>query len=138
MLKRTIGLALAGLAACVMLAGCASDQVIETKVKSKLAADSEVKAAEITVTAETPGDAPDAGRSIGEKLDDAGITLAVKRKLLDDPEVKGSKIDVDTRQGVVYLTGTVRSEMEKTKAVQLAKDTNGVLDVQPNLDVQGL
>ena len=180
MLKRTIGLALAGLAACVMLAGCASDQVIETKVKSKLAADSEVKAAEITVTAkdhvvtlrgnidsatakdralqlaretsgvttvideiavrtaETTGDAPDAGRSIGEKLDDAGITMAVKSKLLDDPEVKGSKIDVDTRQGVVYLTGTVRSEMEKTKAVQLAKDTKGVLDVQPNLDVQGL
>src|SRR5262245_65775881 len=46
MVKRTIGLALAGFAACVMLAGCASDQVIEAKVKSKLAADTEVRSEE--------------------------------------------------------------------------------------------
>ena len=179
MMKRTIGLTLATLATCMLLAGCASDQVVEAKVKSKLAADSEVKASDITVTAkdhvvtlrgnidsaaakdralqlaretsgvtsvvdeiavrtsESTGDAPDSGRSIGEKVDDAGITMAVKSKLLDDPDVKGSKIDVDTREGIVYLTGTVRSETEKTKAVQLAKDTKGVKDVQPNLDVQG-
>ena len=179
MLKKTIGLAFATLAACALLAGCASDQGVEAKVKSKLAADNDVKAAEITVTAkehvvtlrgnvdsetakekalqlarettgvtsvideiavrtaETQGDAPDTGRSLGEKVDDAGITMAVKTKLLDDPDVKGSKIDVDTRAGVVYLTGTVRTENERTKAVQLAKDTKGVLDVQPNLDIKG-
>lgn len=178
-MKRTIGLALAALAACALLAGCASDAVVEAKVKSKLAADADVKASEITVTAkehvvtlkgnvdteaakqtalrlaretngvtnvvdeiavrtsETTGDAPDNGRSLGDKIDDAGITMAVKSKLLDDPDVKGLKIDVDTREGVVYLTGTVRSEMEKTKAVQLAREAKGVLDVQPNLDIKG-
>src|SRR4029453_18167311 len=51
MMRKTIGLALAALAACALLAGCASDQVIEAKVKSKLAADDTVKAAQITVTA---------------------------------------------------------------------------------------
>jgi hyperosmotically inducible protein len=178
-MRKTIGLALAALAACALLAGCASDQVIEAKVKSKLAADDTVKAAQITVTAkehvvtltgnvdseaakekamqlaretsgvttvideiavrtsETTGEAPDTGRSVGEKMDDAGITMAVKTKLLDDPDVKGLKIDVDTRDGIVYLTGTVRTEMERSKAVQLAKDTKGVRDVQPNLDIKG-
>jgi hyperosmotically inducible protein len=179
MMKKTMGFALAALAACTLLAGCTSDTAIEAKVKSKLAADSEVKAADIAVTAkehvvtlrgnldseaakekvlqiaretsgvtsvideiavrtsETTGDAPDSGRSLGEKVDDAGITMEVKSKLLDDPDVKGLKIDVDTREGVVYLTGTVRSESEKSKAVQLAKNTKGVRDVQPNLDILG-
>jgi len=178
-MKRTIGLTLAALAACALLAGCASDQVVEAKVKGKMAADADVKASEITVavkdhvvtlrgnvdsqtakdkalqlardtsgvtnvvdeiavrTSETTGDAPDNGRSLPEKMDDAGITMAVKTKLLDDPDVKGLKIDVDTREGVVYLTGTVRSENEKSKAVSLAKDTKGVRDVQPNLDIKG-
>ena len=42
-----------------------------------------------------------------------------------------------TPAGVVYLTGTVRSEMERSKAVELAKQTKGVRDVQPNLDIKG-
>ena len=83
------------------------------------------------------GDAPDPSRTVGEVVTDAGITMSVKGKLLDDPQVKGLKIDVDTREGVVYLTGTVRSETEKSRAVELAKQTKGVRDVQPNLDIKG-
>jgi osmotically-inducible protein OsmY len=82
------------------------------------------------------GDAPDPDRTMGETLDDAGITMSVKSKLLDDPLVKGLKIDVDTRERVVYLTGTVGSNAEKQKAIQLAKDTKGVRDVQANLTLQ--
>ena len=82
------------------------------------------------------GDAPDPHRTIGETIDDSGITMNVKSRLLDDPDVKGLKIDVDTRDGVVFLTGTVRSDVEKQKAIQLAKDTKGVRDVQANLTIQ--
>ena len=49
------------------------------------------------------GNAPEPSRSLGEVVDDAGITMAVKGRLLDDPTVKGLRIDVDTREGVVYL-----------------------------------
>jgi osmotically-inducible protein OsmY len=52
------------------------------------------------------GDAPSADRTLGEAIDDAGITAAVKTKLLDDPAVAGLEIDVDTREGVVYLEAT--------------------------------
>ena len=85
--------------------------------------------------AEGDGDAPSPGRTIGATIDDAGITVRVKERLLDDPVVKGLQIDVDTRAGVVYLTGNVSSEQEKDQAVKLARETEGVKDVQPNLKI---
>jgi len=87
-------------------------------------------------TAGNAGDAPEPDRSVGEVIDDAGITMKVKAKLLSDDGVKGTRIDVDTREGVVYLTGKVNSEAEKNKAVQLAKETKGVKDVQVNLAIE--
>ena len=62
--------------------------------------------------------------------------MSVKTRLLDDPQVKGLRIDVDTRDGVVFLTGAVGSDVEKQKAIQLAKETKGVRDVQSNLTLQ--
>jgi len=82
------------------------------------------------------GDAPDPSRTIGEVVTDSGITMSVKTKLLDDPQVKGLKIDVDTREGIVYLTGSVGSDAEKEKAIQLAKDIKGVLEVKANLTIE--
>ena len=42
-------------------------------------------------------------RTIGEVTDDAQITAMVKLRLLDDPEVKGWRINVTTSRGVVTL-----------------------------------
>jgi hyperosmotically inducible protein len=86
-------------------------------------------------TAATEGNAPDTDRTGGEVLDDAAITMAVKSKLLDDPTVKGLQIDVDTREGVVYLTGTVSDATERDRAAQLAWDTKNVRDVVSNLTI---
>ena len=79
------------------------------------------------------GDAPDPNRTVGSRMDDAGITMRVKARLLDDPVVKGLQIDVDTRNGVVYLTGSVASDAERTQAIQIAKATEGVVNVEANL-----
>lgn len=81
------------------------------------------------------GDAPAGERTLGEGIDDAGITMAVKSKLLSDPEVKGLQIDVDTRNGVVYLTGEVGSSAEREHAVELAQKTANVRRVEDNLKV---
>jgi len=62
--------------------------------------------------------------------------MAVKGRLLEDPDVKGLQIDVDTREGVVYLTGSVRSAAEKDKATSLARDTKNVKNVVANLKVE--
>jgi hyperosmotically inducible protein len=81
------------------------------------------------------GDAPDPGRTVGVTIDDADTTIRVKGRLLEDPIVKGLQIDVDTRDGVVYLTGRVGSEKEKEQAIKLARETQGVKDVQANLSI---
>ena len=81
------------------------------------------------------GNAPDPDRTLGEHIDDTVITAAVKARLLDDPQVKGLKIDVDTREGIVFLTGSVRSQAESDRAVEVARGTNHVKDVKPNLTI---
>jgi len=87
-------------------------------------------------TSENTADAPDTNRSVGQVIDDAGITAAVKARLLDDPAVRGLRIDVDTREGVVYLTGTVRSDQERNRAVEIARNTDNVKDVQASLKIE--
>jgi hyperosmotically inducible protein len=81
------------------------------------------------------GEAPHPERTVGEHIDDAVITAAVKTRLLEDPLVKGLKIDVDTREGVVFLTGSVTSAKEIDRAVEVARATDHVRDVKPNLVV---
>jgi hyperosmotically inducible protein len=88
----------------------------------------------VRTSAET-GDAPQPERTVGEHVDDAVITASVKTRLLDDPMVKGLKIDVDTRSGVVFLTGSVRSQQESDRAVEIARATDHVRDVKSNLNV---
>ena len=82
--------------------------------------------------ASAQGNAPNPDRTVGERIDDAGITAKVKNRLLEDPAVKGLKIDVDTREGVVYLTGSIPGAGERDRAVQIARATEGVRDVQAN------
>jgi hyperosmotically inducible periplasmic protein len=83
-------------------------------------------------TGSQSGEAPNPNLTVGEHIDDAGITMRVKARLLDDPVVKGLKIDVDTRDGVVFLTGSVTSDAERKQAIELARTTEGVKDVQAN------
>ena len=75
------------------------------------------------------------GKSVGNVIDDATITGRVKTALLNDPDVPGLRIDVDTFKGVVTLSGGVKSEGEAEKAVTIAKKTPGVVDVKSTLQV---
>jgi len=74
--------------------------------------------------------------STGDYIDDAAITTKVKALLLKDPLVGGLAIDVDTTKGRVRLGGTVKSEAERAKAVELARSVGGVLSVQNDLVVR--
>lgn len=68
---------------------------------------------------------------------DAALTSAVKAKFLADTAVSGLKIDVDTSNGVVTLTGNVSSRAEAERAVMMARSTEGVARVINNLRVAG-
>jgi hyperosmotically inducible protein len=65
-------------------------------------------------------------RTAGTQVDDAAITAEVKAKLATDGDINPFNIDVDTNEGVVTLQGRVEKEAARTKAEQLARETNGV------------
>ena len=76
------------------------------------------------------------GKTVGETIDDATVTTRVKTALLNDPDVGGLRIDVDTFKGVVTLSGRVKSRTEEEKAVTIARKINGVTDVKSTLQIE--
>ena len=80
-------------------------------------------------------EAADKAKDAMPDLSDASITTKVKSKFLGDTDVPGLKIDVDTKDGVVTLTGTVETAAEKQRAMELAKATDGVKSVVDRIKV---
>jgi len=91
--------------------------------------------------------ARDAGARIGETvatgavkaeqaLNDGALTAKIKSKMALDDTVKALSIDVDSKDGVVTLSGTVGSQAERDKAVELARDTAGVTRVTDRLVIR--
>ena len=81
-------------------------------------------------------DTKDKSAAAMDATTDAAITTAVKTKLLADTAVGGLKIDVDTSNHVVTLTGAVHSAAEKAEALRLARTTKGVKSVVSKLTVE--
>jgi hyperosmotically inducible periplasmic protein len=75
------------------------------------------------------------GKSVGETIDDATVTTRVKTSLLNDSEVGGLRIDVDTFKGIVTLSGAVKTAAERDKAIALARKVEGVKDVKSTLQI---
>jgi osmotically-inducible protein OsmY len=69
-------------------------------------------------------------------VDDATITTKVKAAVLAEPGLKSLKIDVDTKDAVVTLNGTVESPALKERAMQVAQNVGGVRQVVDNLVVK--
>jgi hyperosmotically inducible protein len=72
---------------------------------------------------------------VGDTASDATITASIKTKLLADEDVSGLKIDVDTTEGVVTLTGNVKTAAEKAEAIRIARETDGVKSVEDRLKI---
>ncbi|HJU44749.1 MAG TPA: BON domain-containing protein [Vicinamibacterales bacterium] len=71
-----------------------------------------------------------------DALTDGALTAKIKSKMALDDTVKALSIDVDTDNGVVTLSGTVNSQAERAKAVQLSKETAGVTSVVDKLVIR--
>ena len=66
---------------------------------------------------------------------DGTLTAKIKSKMALDDTVTAANIDVDTNGSVVTLSGRVASQAERQRAVQLARETDGVTSVQDRLTV---
>jgi osmotically-inducible protein OsmY len=74
--------------------------------------------------------------STGEFVDDSVITTKVKSLLAGDDFLKSFQISVETRKGVVQLSGFVDSQNAVNKAGQIAKGVGGVKAVRNDLIVK--
>ena len=72
----------------------------------------------------------------GNYVDDSVITTKVKSLLAKDHFLKSFEISVDTRKGVVQLSGWVGSEDAVNKAGHIARGVKGVHSVENNLTVK--
>lgn len=71
----------------------------------------------------------------GQVLDDTAITAAVKAGIIAEPGLKVLKIDVDTKDGKVTLTGSADSAENVQRATQVASSVQGVKSVDNRIAV---
>jgi hyperosmotically inducible periplasmic protein len=67
---------------------------------------------------------------------DTALTSKVKAALASDRAVKAREVQVETRDGVVQLSGFVDSEEASTAAVMRARSVNGVAEVRNDLSIR--
>jgi hypothetical protein len=127
----------------IVLVGVGAFLVGRWTTKAKVVPDSPVGASGPVDTSK----ARDAGAKIGEatakaanQAEDAikqgAVTAKIKSKMVLDDLVKARNIHVETNGTVVTISGVVDSEAERKRAVELAKETEGVTSVIDHLRVR--
>lgn len=102
-------------------------------------------------TATTPGVNTDRAREVGAEVgertaaavdrargavQEGGITAKIKAKMALDDSVRALDISVDTDGSIVTLSGVVGSAAQRERALQLARETEGVTQVIDRLRLQ--
>jgi len=75
-------------------------------------------------------------QTTGAYIDDSVITATVKTRMLDNPDVAGTSITVETLNGTVMLSGFAKNTLERTTAERIARDVEGVKSVKNEVVVR--
>jgi hyperosmotically inducible periplasmic protein len=76
------------------------------------------------------------GRTAGEIVDDSVITTAINGKIIQDPDLSYLKVNVNSTNGNVVLTGFVPNREAEERLIGIARDTRGVKSVESELKIQ--
>jgi osmotically-inducible protein OsmY len=87
------------------------------------------------VGAEVGDRAAAAASQAKDAIEDGALTAKIKSKMALDDTIEASRINVDTVDRVVTLRGTVANESQRQRAVQLARETDGVRNVVDRLSI---
>lgn len=79
---------------------------------------------------------PDSAREVIRDVSDAGITTQVKAAFALSKRISAYEIGVETKDGVVTLTGQAPSEIDRELAGNVARDTTGVKQVDNQIRVE--
>lgn len=74
--------------------------------------------------------------TVGAYVDDTAITTSVKARLLDNKDVAGTSISVETLNGTVMLSGFAKSSVEKNAAESIARQVNGVRSIKNEIAIR--
>jgi osmotically-inducible protein OsmY len=74
--------------------------------------------------------------SVGEYVDDATITSRVKTRMAEDPQVGAMRLQVETLNGTVQLSGFATSAAEKARAAEIARSVPNVKRVRNDIVVR--
>jgi osmotically-inducible protein OsmY len=77
-----------------------------------------------------------AARTAGDKIDDASITAQVKMALLFHRSTSALKTKVETKNGVVTLSGKAANTAEKDLASKIVDDVHGVKSVNNRMTTE--
>jgi hyperosmotically inducible protein len=138
--KSTAVLAAAIAAIALTTAGCnrtANDTTGRaTSDKMATTTDKTASTSNRSTTTGTTGATSGSTTETGAHVDDAALTTKVKTAVLAEPGLKSTQINVDTKDAVVTLSGTVDNPEMKSRAVQIAQGVQGVKSVNDNLSVK--
>lgn len=81
--------------------------------------------------------APVSSTTVGTQVDDAVITAGVKSALLSEPGIESFSLQVETRQGVVQLSGFVDSQAQIDQALAVTRGVTGVTEVENGVTLKG-
>lgn len=103
----------------------ASQEVAAAKATTERAADQVARAAD------------NAADKVGNAVADAAVTASINAELAKDPKLSALRIDVDTQNGSVLLTGQAPDAESRDRATRLAQAVKGVNRVENRLKVGG-
>jgi osmotically-inducible protein OsmY len=75
-------------------------------------------------------------QQVGKYIDDSVLTAKVKAALLRERGVPSADVNVETRQGRVFLSGFVDTEDQKKRALNVASRVEGVREVRDGISVR--
>ena len=139
LIRRLLLLAIVGVACVAAYAYWSGNGLALRERATDFAADTAKREAG-KIASKAADTASDAAGQLGDKLSDrvtdASLTAKIKSKRALDDHVKARAINVATTGSVATLTGVVASADERTRALQLARDTEGITRVVDKLEVR--
>lgn len=120
----------AGIMLAILVAGCSEQEIGRIEKVTGKAWDKTQSAAS-RLTAELGIDTKDPLA----KWEDGGLVRKVQQRLQWDQQLQGASIKVQIDSEEVVLTGNIKDEAQRRRAVQLAETTDGVRRVKDTLEI---
>jgi hyperosmotically inducible protein len=83
-----------------------------------------------------PGSTVTPAASVGTQIDDTLVTTKVKAALVGDKEINGLGIKVETRKGVVQLSGFADNQAQVDRAITIARGIEGVTNIENGVSIR--